>query len=110
MKIVKVTYTVKAAFAEENQENAKQFILDLKKRGYSGIRYFSFLGEDGKTFTHLAIFEQDELQKILLALPSFKEFQAKRDESGLEAAPTIETIRLVASSFDLFNNQKILNA
>jgi len=53
MKIVKVTYTVKAEFAKKNQENVNEFITDLRNIKDSGIRYSSYLAEDGKTFTHI---------------------------------------------------------
>lgn len=101
MKIVKVTYTVKPAFVTKNQENVKAFIQDVEKIG-NGIRYCSYLGEDGKTFTHFTLVENDELQKKLLGLPSFLSFQQQRDDSGLEVAPVIEEMKLVAASFDIF--------
>lgn len=104
MKIIKVTYTVKPDFVSKNRENVKAFIEDLSKSNNSAIRYFAFLGSDGKTFNHFAIYEKDEAQKLLFDLPSFQFFQQQRDGSGLEVSPQIEELILVASSVNIFQN------
>jgi hypothetical protein len=66
------------------------------------LRYAAYLGNDGKTFMHFALYENDDVQKMLLQLPSFISFQQQRDESGLEVEPKIEMMSLVASSFPIF--------
>lgn len=102
MKIIKVTYTVKPAFARQNQQNVKAFIEDLAKINNPSLRYMAFLGKDGKTFNHFALYENDDAQKTLFELTSFKFFQKQRDESGLEDAPQVEEIDFIAASFDIF--------
>jgi hypothetical protein len=102
MKTIKVTYTVKQAFAQQNQENVQAFIKDLEKINHPAIRYIAYRGEDGKTFTHIASYESDEGQKVLFGLESFRSFQQQRDDSGLEVAPRIETIETVAASYNQF--------
>lgn len=102
MKTVKVTYRVQSEFCQENQKNVNRFINDLSKINDPGIRYFSFLGEDGETFTHLAIFTDDRAQRVLLELESFLEFQKRRDASGLKESPKIEEMEMVASSVQIF--------
>jgi hypothetical protein len=52
---------------------------------------------------HIAAYQNDESQKMFLELESFKSFQRKRDESGLEVAPQIEVIERVAASYSVFN-------
>ena len=103
MKTIKVTYTVKSGFAQKNQENIQVFMRELEKINNPDIRYIAYLGEDGKTFTHVATYQSDEAQKLLLELGSFKTFQQQRDESGLEVLPKIEAIKAVASSYSVFN-------
>ena len=98
--IVKATYKVKKEFVSENQENVRTFMADL--RGHQGIRYFAFLGDDGQTFSHLALSESPQAQKELLSLASFQDFQKQRDKN-LVGTPTLESLTLVASSFDIFN-------
>lgn len=102
MKIVKVTYTVRPEFSETNQQNVKTFIEDIRKLNNPAIKYYSFLGADGKTFTHLALYDNEDAQKKFLVLPSFKDFQKKRDASNLEKPEAIEMLELVLSSNDIF--------
>jgi hypothetical protein len=104
MKIVKVTYTTKAEFAEQNQSNIKNVMTDLQKLNNPGINYNACLGADGKTFTHTAFFKSDEDQKILNELPSFKHFQEQLKSSGLEVPPKQELLNLVGSSKNIFNS------
>ena len=102
MKIVKVTYTAKAEYAEQNQKNIKTVMADLQKLNHPGINYNSCVGPDGKTFIHTAFFNADEDEKILLELPSFKSFQQQLKASGPEVPPKQELLKLVGSSKDLF--------
>lgn len=104
MKVVKVTYTVKPGFVPKNQENIEAFLKDLKKGSNAGIRYAVYLGDDGKTFHHVAAYTSDDAQKLLLELPSFRSFQQQRDESGLEVAPAIDFVKWSAFSHDPFKN------
>ncbi|SMD37709.1 hypothetical protein SAMN04488029_3422 [Reichenbachiella faecimaris] len=103
MKTVKVTYKVSSNFAVQNMDNIKAFIEDIKKMNDPAIRYVSYLGSDKQTFTHIASFENDEAQKRFLSLPSFKSFQVKRDESGLEIGQDIDELSLVAATYKLFD-------
>jgi len=103
MKIVRVTYTTKAEYADQNQANIKTVMAELRSINNPGINYNSCLGPDGKTFTHTAFFNNDEDEKVLLGLPSFKAFQELLRASGLEAAPKQELLTLVGSSKDMFN-------
>lgn len=97
MKSVKVSYTVKPSFVAQNKQNINAFIEELKQLGRLDIRYSIYLGEDGKTFTHLSLYQNVEAQNIFLELESFKFFQKERDESGLEMEPNIEVLNLVAA-------------
>lgn len=102
MKIVKVTYTTKAEYADQNQANIKTVMTDLRAINNPGINYNSCLGPDSKTFTHTAFFNNDEDEKVLLGLPSFKTFQEQLRASGLESPPKQEILTLVGSSVEIF--------
>jgi hypothetical protein len=104
MKIVKVTYTAKAEYAEQNQKNIKNVMTDLQKLHHPGIDYKVCLSADGKTFIHTAFFSTDEDEKTLLGLPSFKYFQEQLKASGPEVPPKQELLTLVGSSKDIFND------
>jgi len=103
MKIVKVTYTARAEYAEQNQKNIKNVMADLQKLHHPGINYNSCLSADGKTFIHTAFFNSDEDEKVLLELPSFKYFQQQLKSSGPEVPPIQELLSLVGSSSSIFN-------
>lgn len=102
MKIVKVTYTVQPSFAAKNLENVKAFVHDINALNNPAIRYISYLGADGKTFTHIAMFNNDEAQKQFLALPSFRSFQQERDGSDLEVEEQLDMLELAAASYEIF--------
>jgi len=103
MKIVKVIYTTKAEYVEQNKTNIQQVMSDLKQLNHAGINYNSCLGADGKTFTHTAFFKSEEDEKILLGLPSFKQFQEQLKSGGIEVAPKQELLTLVGTSTTIFN-------
>ncbi|HEY1871044.1 MAG TPA: hypothetical protein VGG71_08300 [Chitinophagaceae bacterium] len=103
MKIVKVTYTTSADFAEQNQNNIKAVMTDLQQANHKGINYNACICADGKTFIHTAFFKSDEDQKLLNELPSFKSFQEQLKASGLENPPKQELLTLVGSSANIFN-------
>jgi hypothetical protein len=95
MKIVKVTYTTKPEFTEQNQSNIKKVMADLKIANHPGISYNACLCEDNRTFIHTAFFKSDEDQKLLNEIPSFKSFQAQLKAGGLESPPKQELLTLV---------------
>ena len=104
MKIVKVTYTTQTEFAEQNQSNIKIVMNDLQNLNYPGILYHVCLNPDGRTFVHTAFFKQEEDQKLLLDLPSFKNFQEQQKMSKPEVAPKQELVTLVGASGNIFRS------
>jgi hypothetical protein len=103
MKIVKVTYTTRADFSEQNQQNIKKVMSDLTNLKHQGINYNACLSADNKTFIHTAFFNSADDQKILNDLPSFKMFQEQLKASGPEVPPKQEFLNLIGSSTNIFN-------
>ena len=103
MKIVRVTYTAKSEFAEQNQGNIKNVMSDLQKLNHPGINYNVCLSADGKTFIHTAFFKSDADEKLLLELPAFKHFQEQLKSAGFETPPKQELMTLVGSSKNIFD-------
>lgn len=101
MITVKVTYTVKPEFVEANKENINIFLNDFKKLNPSEFRYNVYLEEDGKTFLHFSTYKNEETQKQILNIPSFKSFQEQRDKSGLDNTHKVEILSCIGSSFDV---------
>ncbi len=104
MKIVKVTYTTKAEYVEQNQSNIKSVMADLQKLNHPGVNYNACLSPDGKTFIHTAFYKTDDDQKLVTELPSFKHFQEQLKSGGLEVPPKQEMLNLVGSSNNIFTS------
>lgn len=90
-----VTYTVKPEFVSENKNNVQKFLNDFKNLDQSKFEYKVFVKEDGVTFVHFSNYENEEVQNMVLNIPSFKEFQRIRDESGLNDSHKVEFLKPV---------------
>ncbi len=104
MKIVRVTYTTSAAYAEQNQRNIQNVMSDLQLLQHPGISYNACLNPDGRTFVHTAFFKSDDDQKVLFDLGSFKSFQEQLKASMPEVPPKQELLTLVGWSNNIFNS------
>jgi quinol monooxygenase YgiN len=102
MKAVKVQYTVRAEYAETNKANIHQVMADLRELANPGIRYSSFVLEDGKTFVHFGVYTDQEALDVVNNLPSFQSFREQLKASGPEAPPKGDDLTLVGSSYEIF--------
>jgi|SRR5882724_11026941 len=102
MKIVKVTYTTKPGFTEQNKINIQAVMSDLQQLNHPGISYTACLGPDGKTFIHTAFFKSEQDHQLLNELASFRYFQEQLKAGGFETPPKQELLTLVGSSFIIF--------
>ena len=102
MITVSVSYTVKPEFVETNKANIDLFLEDFKKMNSDDFRYTVYLKEDGVTFVHFSSYNNEEIQNKILNVPSFKLFQKKRDESGLDGSHKVSVLNYVGSSFPVF--------
>lgn len=93
-----VTYTVKPEFVEQNKQHIQQFLKDFKALDTSGFEYNVYTKEDNLTFVHHSTYKDEKIQTEVLNVPSFKEFQRLRDESGLNGSHTVEVLNLVGST------------
>ncbi|MBZ0202904.1 MAG: hypothetical protein K8I03_07800 [Ignavibacteria bacterium] len=102
MKTVRVQYKVKPEFAETNKTNISKVMAELRNLNDEGIKYSTFLFEDGQTFLHFAMFRDDDGQKKLNELESFKKFGAELKASGPVEPPKPEVLNLVDSCYNIF--------
>lgn len=100
-----VTYKIKAEFVERNKANIEKFIKDFEELDSSEFQYNVFTKQDGLTFVHHSIYKNERIQKDLLSVPSFMEFQKQRDEIGLDGKPQIEFVNLIDSSDKKWKNR-----
>ena len=76
MPTVIVRYKTKPERAEENQRLIERVFAELDAIGATGFGYASFRLDDGVSFVHVAV-EEDEPGSVSLAdVPAFQEFTA----------------------------------
>lgn len=90
-----VSYTVKPEFVPANKANIQKFLEDFKNLDQSTFEYKVFVKEDGVTFIHYSNYINEEVQHEVLKVPSFKEFQKLRDESGLNGSHKVEILQSI---------------
>ncbi|RNA61651.1 hypothetical protein D1631_06775 [Chryseobacterium nematophagum] len=90
-----VTYTVKPEFVSENKTNIRKFLEDFKNLNQSTFEYKVYIKEDGVTFLHYSNYINKEVQHEVLNIPSFKDFQRLRDESGLQDSHKVEVLQSI---------------
>ncbi len=93
-----VTYKVKPEFVEENKQNIHNFLKDFEEMDATKFTYTVYVKDDGLTFVHSSNYSDEKIQQEVLNVPSFLEFQKKRDESGLNNSHQVEILEYVGSS------------
>ncbi len=102
MKSVKVQYTVKAEYADTNKKNVAKVMADLRELAHPGLKYSTYVLEDGKTFVHFGMYADQEALDVVNNLPSFQSFREQLKASGPEAPPKGDDLTLVDSSYEIF--------
>ena len=74
MNTIMVRYKVKADRADENTRAVEAVFAELKDRQPTGVRYATFVAEDGVTFFHIADFDEG-VDNPIAQLDAFKAFQ-----------------------------------
>ena len=67
---------------------------DFKQLDQSLFNYAVFVKDDGVTFTHISNYKDEKIQTEVLNVPSFLDFQKKRDASGLNNSHTVQVFKL----------------
>lgn len=98
MKIVRVQYNTAAKYADNNKQNIKKVEDELKKINHPGIKYNTYLLQDGKTFMHFDQFENEEAHQFLQSLESFKKFSNELWTSNLKVEPKLDLLTLITAS------------
>ncbi len=75
MRRVIVRYKVKPERADENTQLIEKVFAELAQTTPEGLRYASFMGEDGVTFIHFASIETADGANPLDNSPAFAAFQ-----------------------------------
>ncbi|MES2411577.1 MAG: hypothetical protein V4535_09060 [Bacteroidota bacterium] len=96
-----VSYQVKPEFVVENKQNIQKFLNDFENLDSTKFIYTVYLKDDGVTFTHASNYADEKIQQLVLNIPSFLEFQKKRDESGLNNSHKVELLQYIGSSKEI---------
>lgn len=95
-----VSYTISKDFVISNKRNIKAFLKDFNNFDQSQFSYRVLIKENGETFVHISKYSNEIIQKELLNIPSFLEFQKQRDESRKDIGQKIEAFTFLGSSGD----------
>lgn len=94
MRQVMVRYTVKPEAAAENEALVRRVYEELHQAKPAGIRYATFVLEDGVSFVHVA--SSDDERSPLLDVAAFQAFTEKINERTVEP-PVNARLREVGS-------------
>ncbi len=103
MITVIVSYQIKPEFSEQNKKNIEKFLNDFKQLDAANFSYVVYTKDDNVTFIHYSTYKNEKVQTEILNVPSFKEFQWLRDESGLNGTHKVEVLNFIGSSKEIFN-------
>jgi len=101
MKAVKVQYTVKPEYAEQNKVNIQKVMDVLKSNPIEGMLYSSYTLDDGQTFVHINIAKDDATMAKLNEVQEFNDFRKALKESEPISSPESTNLNPVAAGFNL---------
>ena len=102
MRTVKVQYTVKPDYVEQNKSNIAKVMEALKANPIQGMQYAAFTdSENPNTFVHINMAADEGTLKKINEIAEFKSFQQALKSSQPLVPPRATKLNLVASGFDL---------
>lgn len=102
MKAVKVQYTVKPEYVEENKKNINKVMEVLRTNPIEGMLYSSYtLGEEENTFVHINLAKDESTLSKLNEVSEFTAFRMALKASGPLSPPKQTNLDLVAAGFEL---------
>ena len=102
MKFLRIQYTVRPDFAERNKQNIAKVMQEWRASNHPEIHYSAYVLEDGKTFMHFVMFQNEDASSVISSLESFKHFQSELKAGNPEVPPKFDNLALVGSSYELF--------
>lgn len=101
MKAVKVEYTVKPEFVEQNKANIQKVMNAIKANPIEGMQYSSFMLDDGQSFVHINMAKDDASMSKLNEVEEFTAFRMALKASEPINPPKSFSLNLVASGFEI---------
>ena len=101
MKAVKVQYTVKLEFVDQNKANIRRVMQAIRANPITGMQYASFVLDDGQTFVHINMAVDQETLSKIEQVKEFGEFRSALQASGPLSPPESQSLGLAGAGFDL---------
>lgn len=101
MKAVRVQYTVKPEYVEQNLNNIRAVMQALKTRPITGMYYSTYQLSDRNSFMHINFAKDEKTMAKLNKLEAFEHFRTQLMASMPIHPPKSEDISLVGSSWKL---------
>ena len=101
MKAVKVEYTVKPEFVEQNKANIQKVMNAIKANPIEGMQYSSFILDDGQSFVHINMAKDEASMSKLNEVDEFTAFRMALKASDPISPPKSFSLNLVGSGFDI---------
>jgi hypothetical protein len=96
MKQIMVRYQVRPQFRELNESLVREVYAELDRDRPEGLRYCTFVLDDGVSFVHIAFMEGPESSNPLASLNAFARFQEGIAER-LENPPVVSVLSEIGS-------------
>ena len=102
MKAVKVQYTVKPGFVEENKNNIQKVMSALNANPIVGMQYSSYTDDENpNTFIHINMAKDGETMSKLNDLKEFTEFRMALKTSQPVSSPKQTKLNFVGAGFSI---------
>ncbi len=102
MKAVKVQYTVKPEFVQENKNNIQKVMLALNANPIVGMQYSSYTDDENpNTFIHINMAKDEETMAKLNDVKEFTEFRMALKASQPVSPPKQTKLNFVGGVFNL---------
>jgi len=101
MKAVRVKYTVKSEYIEQNKANIKAVMDALRANPIEGMHYSTHQLDDSNTFIHINMAKDAETMAKLNDIEAFKNFRMGLKASDPVSPPESQNLHLVDSNWDL---------
>lgn len=102
MKAVKVQYTVKPEYVEQNKRNIQRAMDAIKANPIEGMYYSSYTDKDNpNTFIHINMAKDAGTMGKLEVVKEFNEFRKALMESGPVDPPQLTTLDYVGAGFEM---------
>jgi hypothetical protein len=100
MIAVKVQYTVKPEYVDQNKANIRKVMEAIRSNPIPGMQYASFTLDDGQRFVHINMAKDQETLSKLSEVKEFGEFREALKASGPISPPQSDNLNLVDAGFD----------